>query len=102
MFKRILLAVVMTAVISAGSTAMAGFPYRAYRSFYAPVPVAVPVVRSYSYYPRAYSYRPPVRSYYYSYPTHRAYYAPAPVYAPGPAYGGVSVSAPGVSVRIGF
>lgn len=99
------------AVISAGSIASAGYPWRV-RSYYAPVPV----VRSYSY-----AYRAPYRTYYaptyvaprrsyyapsvsYYAPSyhvpHTSYYAPAPVYAA--PYGGVSVVAPGVSLRIGF
>lgn len=112
MIKRLILICAATAIIGASSTAMAGFPYRyGWRGYYAPVPA--PVVRSYSYVrPPAVVYSP-YRSYsvgsYYSYPSYRSYYrAPAYVPAPSATYvapysgGGVSVAAPGVSLRIGF
>ena len=104
MFRRLLLLCAAVAIISASSTAMAGFPSRwGYRSYYAP-----PVVRHYAV-PRVYSYRVPAygayyapyRSYYYGAPVVRSYYGPA--YVPVAPYGGgVSVVSPGVSLRIGF
>lgn len=109
MFKRLFLIVAAAAIVSAGSTASAFYPYRyGYRSYYAP-----PVVRHHYVAPRAYRYPVPYSSYYapstsyyhFGAPAVRSYYAPS--YAPAPAYvapygGGVSIQSPGVSLRIGF
>ena len=104
MFKRIVLMLAAALVISAGSSAMAHHPYRGVvRSYYAPVPVVrhypAPVTRYYSPYRSYYSYGyPAVRSYYYG--PSVSYYVPSYSYVR--PYSGVSVAAPGVSLRIGF